>query len=170
MKGIIIYQGRYGATAQYARWLADALRLPMFGAEEATPALLAGYDLVILGSSVYVGKLLIAKWLDRNAGLLAEKKVLLFVVCGTTADDPVLQRALITSNLGRAISRSVTTFFLPGRCIVAKLSWKDRLVLNMGAWLEKDPQKKAVMKQGFDRLDRQNLAALIAAVKEASSC
>lgn len=170
MKGIIIYQGRYGATAQYARWLADALRLPMFGVEEATPALLAGYDLVILGSSVYVGKLLIAKWLDRNTGLLADKKVFLFVVCGTTADDPVLQQSLIAGNLGRAISKSVITFFLPGRCVVSKLSWKDRLLLKMGAWLEKDLQKKAVMKQGFNRLDGRNLTGLITAVKEASLC
>lgn len=165
MKGIIVYQGRYGATAQYARWLADALRLPLFGTEEATPALLAGYDLVILGSSVYVGQLLISKWLDRHAGLLAEKKVLLFVVCGTTADDPVLQQLLISDNLGPAIRKWVTTFFLPGRCIVSQLSWKDRFVLKMGAWLQKDPAKKAVMSQGFDRMDRKNLDPLIAALR-----
>ncbi|MCC8426413.1 flavodoxin domain-containing protein [Mucilaginibacter sp. UR6-11] len=165
MKGIIIYQGRYGATDQYAHWLADALGLPLLRVESATPATLAGYDLIILGSSVYVGKLLIAKWIDQNAGLLAEKKVFLFIVCGTTSDDSIQQQQLIHNNLGRAISRSITWFFLPGRCIISKLSWKDRLVLKIGAWFEKNPKKKRVMKQGFDELDRRHLDKLIAAVR-----
>ncbi|MBD1386568.1 hypothetical protein IDJ75_14875 [Mucilaginibacter rigui] len=165
MKGIIIYQSRYGATEQYARWLAEATRLPMLSLDRATPAILAGYDIIILGSSVYVGKLLVSKWLDQNAGLLAQKKVLLFIVCGTTADDISQQQEIIRNNLGRALSRSIETFFLPGRCVIANLSWKDRIVLKIGAWLQKDPQKKVVMNQGFNYMDQKNLTRLIAAVK-----
>lgn len=168
MKGIIIYQGRYGATAQYGRWLADALGFPLLPAESITAARLASYDLVIAGSSVYVGNLLIAKWLDRHAGDLAEKKVWLFVVCGTTADDLGRQAQLINNNLGRALQRTTPVFFLPGRCVIAKLSWKDRLVLKIGAWLQKDPRQKAVMNQGFDRMDKKRLEPLIAAVRSAN--
>jgi len=165
MKGIIIYQGRYGATDQYAHWLADALHVPLLRVESATTAMLAGYDVVILGSSVYVGNLLIAKWLDRNAGALAEKKVFLFIVCGTTADDTAQQQQIIRNNLGKALSRSVSWFFLPGKCVISGLSWKDRFILKMGAWLEKDPKKKAAMQQGFNHMDRKKLDPLIAAVE-----
>ena len=29
MKGIIIYKGKYGATAQYAQWLGEELNFPV---------------------------------------------------------------------------------------------------------------------------------------------
>jgi menaquinone-dependent protoporphyrinogen IX oxidase len=166
MKGVIIYQGKYGATNQYARWLADALGLPVLRAQSATPAMLSRYDFVILGSSIYVGKLVIVKWLQQNMSLLANKKVFLFIVCGTTIENKVEQRKIIDNNLDPESLNTAETYFIPGRCVVSKLSWKDHLMLKMGAWLEKDPIKKNVMKQGFDRMDKKNLEPLIFAVKQ----
>lgn len=166
MKGIIVHKGKYGTTALYARWLSESLGLPVLSMEEASPAALDGYDLVILGSSVYIGSLLIAKWLDQNAGLLADKKVLLFIVCGTTAEDHIQQQELINRNLGQALRKSIQAFFLPGRCVISGLSWKDRLMLKIGAWLEKDPKKKALMKAGFDNMSRQNLEGISATARQ----
>jgi len=165
MKGIIVYKGKYGATAQYARWLSESTGLPLLDFAKATPGALAGYDLVILGSSVYVGNLVLAKWLDQNANLLIEKKVLLFIVCGATADNPAQQQQLLDRNLGRALRRAVKSFFLPGRCIISGLSWKDRLMLKIGAWMEKDPKNKAVMKAGFDNMARGKLDQLVNEVR-----
>jgi len=133
---------------------------------DATPSLVSGCELVIFGSPVYIGSLLIAKWLDRNAGLLVDKKVVLFIVSGTTADDEVQQQQLIGRNLGKAYQRTFRLFFLPGRCNIKKLSWKDRILIRLGAWLEKDPQKKEIMKNGFDQMDSKNLEPLIAAVHD----
>jgi menaquinone-dependent protoporphyrinogen IX oxidase len=164
MNGIIIYQGKYGATEQYAQWLAGALHMPFLKADEVTPTILAGYDLVILGSSVYVGKLTIAPWLKRNPDLLAGKKLFLFIVCGTSAEDKAEQQKLLGNNLEPEVMKTKGIFFLPGRCVVSRLSWKDRFVLKMGAMLQKDPQKKAVMNHGFDHMDKKNLRSLILAV------
>ncbi|MCR8559642.1 flavodoxin domain-containing protein [Mucilaginibacter sp. BJC16-A38] len=161
MKGIIIYQGKYGATEQYAQWLGSSLHLSSLKVKDATADALAGYDLVIVGSSVYVGKLVIRKWLRQNLGLLASKKLILFIVCGTTAEDKIQQQQLVHNNLDPLIRKSTKVFFLPGRCIVAKLSLIDRLVLKMGAMLEKDPRKKAVMNNGFDGIDQKCLDNLI---------
>nr|WP_294948119.1 flavodoxin domain-containing protein [uncultured Mucilaginibacter sp.] len=165
MRGIIIYQGKYGATEQYAQWLADALRLPLLKAENATPAILAGYELVILGSSVYIGKLTIGNWLKQNLGILAaKKKLLLFIVCGTTVDDAAQQKLIIQNNLDAAIRAATEVFFLPGRCVVAKLAWGDRIMLKLGAWLENDPKKKAVMNKGFDNMDAKHLEGVKASI------
>lgn len=165
MKGIIIYQGRYGATDQYAQWLAATLKFPMIKARDAEAVKLYGYDLVILGSSVYVGKLLISAWFKRNIPTLVQKKLMMFIVSGTTTHDDVARQKVIHDNIPPPVRDMIKVFFLPGRCVVSKLSWKDRLVLKMGAWLEKDPDKKAVMKNGFDEVDESSLALLIAAVK-----
>jgi menaquinone-dependent protoporphyrinogen IX oxidase len=164
MNGIIIYQGKYGATEQYAQWLAGELHMPFLKADQATPTILAGYDVVIIGSSVYVGKLTIGKWLKRNSSILANKKIFLFIVCGTSADDKAEQRQILRTNLEPRVMKTRGIFFMPGRCIVAKLAWTDRLVLKLGAMLQKDPQKKAVMNHGFDHMDKKNLRSLISAV------
>lgn len=165
MKGIIIYQGKYGATEQYAQWLSDSLHFSFIEASAVTSAMLADYELVILGSSVYVGKLVIGKWMKRNLGALAQKKLLLFIVCATPAEDKHGQHKIVENNLDPAIRNIADVFFLPGRCIVSKLSWMDRLIIKMGAMQQKDPVKKASMNQGFDRMDRKSLDTLIAATE-----
>lgn len=161
MKGIIIHQGKYGTTDQYANWLAKALSLPMIRVDIANPAALAEYELIILGSPVYVGELVIKKWLKRNVDFLSKRKVVLFIVSGTTAHDQLLQRQVLDNNLEPALRDVTQVFFLPGRCIISELSWKDRIVLKMGAWLEKDPKKKMVMETGFNEVDKSALEPVI---------
>lgn len=164
-KGVIIYQGKYGSTDQYAHWLADGLGLPLCNAQSASTIKLEDYELIILGSSVYVGRLVIGKWLHQNENALAGKKLFMFIVCGTSAEDKDEQYKIIDDNLSSVVDKSTEVFFLPGRCIVNKLSWKDRIVLKMGAFMQKDPQKKAVMNSGFDHMDKNSLTPLIEAVK-----
>jgi len=168
MKGIIIYAGKYGATAQYAQWLADTLKLPALPAEKTRTADLSRCDVVILGSSVYVGKLVIRRWLRDHEATLAGKAILLFIVCGTSADDINAQDKIVQNNLGTAVRQAAKIFFLPGRCIISKLSWKDRLLLHFGAMLAKEPAQKAGMRSGFDRMDRKALGELVREVSRYS--
>lgn len=166
MKGIIIYAGKYGATDQYAQWLAEALKLPRLRAENATAAILSSYDVVILGSSVYIGKLYLRKWLILHLSDLADKKVFLFIVCGSTDENQAEQRKLIETNLTPSFQRSAQVFFLPGRCVIDKLSWLDRIGLKLGAMMAKDPKQKANMNSGFDRMDRTALDQVIKAIEQ----
>lgn len=165
MNGIIIYQGKYGATEQYAKWLAESVRLPLLNIDNAAPVALEDYDLVILGSSVYVGKFTIRHWLRQNLTRLAGKKNFFFVVCGTPGDEKAQQDFLIKNNVDTVIRNSCEFFFLPGRVIVSKLSWKDWFILKMGAMLEKSPQKKAAMSRGYDMVDKKYLADLVKVLK-----
>ena len=61
MKGVIVYKGKYGATRQYAEWLGAELKLAVQQAEDLTKEKLSLFDYIIMGSSVYVGKLLMKK-------------------------------------------------------------------------------------------------------------
>lgn len=78
MKGIIVYKGRYGATRQYAQWLGAALKIEVWPASKLDADLLAGYDYFLIGSSVYIGKLEIKKWLKKNLPCFSDKKIFLF--------------------------------------------------------------------------------------------
>ncbi|QHS55349.1 hypothetical protein GWR56_07280 [Mucilaginibacter sp. 14171R-50] len=161
MKGIIIYAGKYGATCQYAQWLADTLKFPVLPAEKATAASLQGYDSIILGSSVYIGKLVIRRWLQQHESALAGKQLFLFIVCGSAGANNKEQDKLLDNNLSAAIRQQAKIFFMPGRCVISKLSFKDRLLLRLGSMLVKDAAQKAGMRNGFDLMNRKALDGLI---------
>jgi menaquinone-dependent protoporphyrinogen IX oxidase len=70
MKGVIVFKGRYGATAQYANWLGSILQLPVYETDELSNVKLNGFDYIIAGTSVYVGKMLLAKWINAHEKIL----------------------------------------------------------------------------------------------------
>ena len=52
-------------------------------------------------------------------------------------------------------------FFLPGRLIKSKLSWKDGLMLRMGAMMVKNPEIKKAMLQDRDDVKEENINAIV---------
>jgi menaquinone-dependent protoporphyrinogen IX oxidase len=69
MKGVIIYKSKYGSTRQYARWLSDELKLPARQPHEISSDFFANCDFIIIGSGVYIGKLLIKNWLRKHVDI-----------------------------------------------------------------------------------------------------
>src|SRR5215204_4547280 len=80
MKGLVIYKGKYGATKQYAMWIGQELQLSVASADRFPVDELPKYDYFILGSSVYIGKLEIKNWLNKNFKVLQNKKIFFFQV------------------------------------------------------------------------------------------
>ena len=74
MNGIIIYKGKYGATAQYAQWLGQDLNMPVLSSGNSEQANLNEYDLLMIGTSVYIGKMQIAPWLRDNIAAYQKQK------------------------------------------------------------------------------------------------
>ncbi len=58
----------------YAEWLGDALQMPLTVSTEISVTKLRDYDLIILGSSVYIGKLELSGWIKQNSNILSGKK------------------------------------------------------------------------------------------------
>lgn len=164
MKGAVICKSRYGATRQYAEWIGDRLDLPVFDADEDILQL-KNYDYLIIGSSVYMGKMLIKKWLAEHKDALQGKQIFFFVVCATPGSESDKQKKIIKDNLPAGLVNDKVIFFLPGRLVIGRLSWKDRLILRLGARLEKDPRKKAAMQHDMDGMELRYLEPLIQAAK-----
>jgi len=163
MKGLIIYKGKYGATRDYAALLSKELDLPVF-----TPTVIGRQlmeaDYVLIGSSVYVGKLQLQSWLIRNQEWLKTKKLFFFIVCGTPAGDKEKTDKIIADNIPLSL-RNNSILFLKGRMIRHQLSWTDRLLLKMGAWLTKDPEERKRMQGDFDGVGMPALRPLLQALK-----
>jgi len=166
MKGIIVYKGKYGATKQYADWLAQELQLPVISADNIRSTQLNEYDVILIGTSVYFGKLKITAWIKENQSILEGKALFLFLVSGTKPSEKEKLEAYVSSGIPDAIRRRCKIYYLPGRVILAKLSWKDRFLLNMGARLAKSSAGKKNKPVDFDNVKKENLSEMIGAVKQ----
>ena len=164
MKPIVIYQGKYGATQQYAQWLADSMGCRVFQTGELTNELKSA-DLLILGSSVYIGKLQLRDWLKRNAEQFRNKTVFLFIVCGTPPEKRTQLEGYVKSSVPESLRERCHISFLPGRLVYKKLSGMDKFLLRIGAWLS-DAQTKKSMLTDYDAVKRENLEPLIKEIKE----
>ena len=141
MNGIIIYKGKYGATAQYAQWLGQDLNMPVLSSGNSEQANLNEYDLLMIGTSVYIGKMQIAPWLRNNIAFIRNKKIILFVVAGTPPNEKEKLDSYVKPGLPDEIRQNCEVYYLHGKLRVNELSWKDRFLLKIGAWLVKDPQE-----------------------------
>lgn len=168
-KGIVVYRGKYGATRQYAEWLGAKLELPVQPPEKLTGEELSLFDYVVIGSSVYVGELLIAKWLRKNLSHLGGKKLFLFIVCATPDSEPAKQAGIIKRNIPASLLGQLSIYFLPGRLVRHRLSWRDALILRLGGWVEKDPVKKRAMLTDIDEVKMENLSKTIESVMRFTS-
>jgi len=161
MKGMIIYKGKYGATRQYAIWLGTALELPVEQAGSETAEQLADADYVIMGASVYMGKLQMKSWMKENLTFLSTKKLYLFVVSGTPLDDVNRLQEYVKNNVPEELRSRVECFFFPGKLEFNKLSLKDKLLLKIGAWLSKGSEKDKVQLSDYNKVNRVNIARLV---------
>lgn len=133
MKGLVVYQSRYGATEEYARLIARELGLVCKPRREVKPAQLAEYDLVVYGGGLYAGGI-------AGAKLVAQapcKQLVVFTVGLTDPADvdfaPILQMSFPPKTL------AATAFFhFRGGIDYTRLSLPHRVVLyGLKGFLEK---------------------------------
>lgn len=161
MKGIIIYKGKYGATRQYAAWLRNELRLQLVQADHCRPYQIELSDPVLIGTSIYVGKMQITKWLKQNVDALKNKKIFLFVVCGTPSSEKEKLQSYLDASLPAELRNQCHIYFLPGRLIFKKLSFWDKLILRMGARMAQKPGERQRMMTDYDSVKREHLDPML---------
>ncbi|HEX6179636.1 MAG TPA: flavodoxin domain-containing protein [Chitinophagaceae bacterium] len=167
MKGLIICKGKYGATDQYGQWLSNELQFPIADPGDVSVEMLEKCGTVIVGSSVYIGKLVVRDWLRRFEDILASRKVFFFIVCATPMDQKGKLAEIANNNIPASLTKANNIYFLPGRLVKKNLSFMDRFMLKIGAMLQKDEEEGKRMLQDFDGVKREYLQALILDVNSA---
>lgn len=137
MVGIILYKSKYGAARQYALWLSEALNITMREAGTETAEDLEDADYVIIGTSIYIGQFQVKEWLEKNKDRLNGKKVYLYIVCGTPANETDKLEQYYRNNVPVNLWDVHRRIFLPGRLIFSTLHWWDKFMLRTGAMLAK---------------------------------
>lgn len=133
MKSIIIYATRYGCAAEVARRIQKGLEsdctLVNIMTEKAPP--LDSFDTVILGGSIYIGKVQkeLTSFVNENLKQLLSKKIGLFLCAGTPkqADrDKELQGAFPSELLTHAAAKDVLGYAFT----FEKIRFFDRLIMK----------------------------------------
>ncbi|SKA29189.1 Protoporphyrinogen IX oxidase, menaquinone-dependent (flavodoxin domain) [Chitinophaga eiseniae] len=166
-KGIIIYKGKYGATQQYATWLAAALDIQAVTAGKETKEQLSNAAYVILGTSIYIGKLQLRRWISNHTDQLADKRLFLFLVAGTPVSEKQKLEAYLNANISAGIRSRCKCFFLPGKLEFRKLSRLDRWLLTIGARLAKG-RSETIVTADYNHVRPENLDDIIKAVRAAN--
>ena len=167
MNGAILYATKYGSTAEYARWIADATGLPAFDVRKDTvdPGV---FDFLILATPVIYYKLLITGWVKRNMAALDGKPIIMVTVSGAPPG-PKLDTWVGDSLPAEFVAR-VRHVALRGRQVPGQLSWFDRAMLIIAAWKNPDPEASREERHGFDYMDKDSIAPIVALATAYMSC
>ncbi|SEN55179.1 Protoporphyrinogen IX oxidase, menaquinone-dependent (flavodoxin domain) [Chitinophaga rupis] len=160
MNGFIIYRSRYGATRQYAAWLSAELKIPAIPQEQATPEIIANAGFLILGSSIYIGKLLMRNWLKQHAAQLQKKRLFIFLVTATKKDKQEKLRSYVQQNIPACFEDNCRYYFFPGKIIYDQLSLMDKLKVKLGGQIAKLSNKPLNISD-FNDVNRSHIGGLL---------
>lgn len=135
MNGVIVYQSKYGATRTYTEWLAESLVIDLFNVKDRPSLDWTQYEFLIFASSVYVGKILIAKYIKKNWLLLQQKKLYLLVVGGTSPEKTQEIETILTSNFKQVYLQKIRWYYALGRHTL----WYEDSILRPIGFFQRHP-------------------------------
>lgn len=163
---LVIYRSKYGATKQYAKWLASELQADLKEAKQVKKQDLDSYETIIYGGGIYVehihGVSLITKHLSR----LKDKRVIVFGV-GLAIPNETLTKTLQETVL------ETNFFYLRGSLNFTRLTLMDKiLMLAFKRILKKLPnptQDQLTMLEAYhtpvNYVEKSNLDELVQFIK-----
>jgi menaquinone-dependent protoporphyrinogen IX oxidase len=156
---IVLYLTKYGSTKRYAEWIAEETGADIRAIPEFDASHLLKYEIVILGSSAYFGRLRCRKFLKKNWHILKEKRTAVFGVTGIPPDDP-RQNLIFSRSFPAHIRKAIGyyplrgAFYYPGLTFVDKLFMSGpRIRFQIRWWLTRDKRVKDLLNRFYSPLD-----------------
>lgn len=139
-KVLIAYAGKYGCTEECAKYIAEKMNeeVELRNLKVSQQVDPAPYDKVIIGGSVYAGRIQkeVRNFCLKNTEVLKEKKLGLYV-CGIGEDESTkkeLEAAYPQELFLSAIARD----FFGGRIIMDKLGFLEKKIVKAVAKIDSD--------------------------------
>ena len=156
MKTLLLYKSKWGSTKQYAEWIKEAVSsIELADLDTFDSSRLNDYDRIVIGSRVYMGRIQAQKYLVDNWNILKNKKLYVFSVGLVPADSEESKRSfeLIPSYIRKYIDGYVK---LPGRIIVSKISFFNKLIVKLRKDMAADKVEKRFIKPIVEYLNTTN--------------
>ena len=160
MKGIVVYKGIHGSTEQYALWISSELGMEMKCSDDVSIQEITEANIIIMGSSVYKGRLSLAGWMEKHKEILLSKKLYLFTVSGThPTEEKILERMLKVST-PELLQGKYRHYPLHGSMKKRDLSFSERLLVRFGS---KVPENETISKKirDFNYVSINNIRPIV---------
>lgn len=164
---LIAYQTKYGSTRQYAQWINKNIPGDLVDVEKGEKPEFTGYDMIIFGSPIRMGRIVIAPLIVENWGTLIGKKVILFTASGTPPGHPNIQKCY-HRNIPDEIRKDIKYFPLRGKIVSRELSFFDKFLVAVGRIVENDETLRSSMADDFDGVKPENLIPMLEYIRTPS--
>jgi menaquinone-dependent protoporphyrinogen IX oxidase len=129
--------------------------------------MLEDYEFVVVGGSIYMGKMKIAEWLTNHWEFLKHKKVYFFSVGDMQASETEKVKSVWSLNFSSEILAAIKCKHLSGRSCFRELSWVDKLLVFVAAMRVKDKKIREKMLSESDHLSKESALSYVAEIKSA---
>ncbi|AKL97262.1 flavodoxin [Clostridium aceticum] len=151
MKVLILYATKHGATEKCAKILAGKLRgeVDLCNLKAMKSIDFAQYQKVIIGGSVYMGKIQkeVSEFCLKNMNVLKEKEIGLFICCMKDKDDAVTQ--LQSCFPQEVLMKASVKECFGGEFIFGKMNFIEKFIVKKVAKTDKDLSKISI--ESIDR-------------------
>ncbi len=132
MKTLIAYATKYGCTEKCAKRIAEELGsdADLLDLGKSSSVSLADYETVIIGGSVYIGKVQkeVSEFCRKHMEELKSKRLGLFI-CGM-AEGEAMETELKSSFPEELLERAAAKEFLGGEFMVDKMNFLDKFMIK----------------------------------------
>jgi menaquinone-dependent protoporphyrinogen oxidase len=140
MKTLIVYASKYGCTEDCAKTLAEKItgKVELHNLKEKRVVDLSSYDIVIIGSSIYVGKVKkeVNKFCSEHLEQLKKKKLGLYLCCMHTGD--IAQNQLNNAFPQELSTVAVAKDYFGGEFRFNKMNFMEKFVVKRVAESDKN--------------------------------
>jgi menaquinone-dependent protoporphyrinogen IX oxidase len=162
MSGTIYYKTKYGSTEEYARWLSSDVGFDLKNIRKNPH--IGSESVVVIGSSLGMGKVTAAGWINKNWDKMKGRKVVFFCVGASKIGSKEREDILIRSLPKEAID-GMKVFHLPGRIDHSKLGWFTSRMFKRFAKYEKDESDRRRAIEGYNDVKRELLGPIVTYIK-----
>jgi len=139
MNTLIVYASKHGATERAAKKLSEKLsgNVDCFNLKKNIPESLDGYERVVLGTSVYAGKLHkeFVDFIEINEHKLKEKEYAFFVCCGFEEKAEAYLRENISDEF---VDKALFVRYFGQEIVWKNMKFYERAALKMVAKVKDD--------------------------------
>lgn len=144
MNGIIIYKSKYGASKKYAEWISEETSFKIKESSKVSKQDFANYDTIIFGSGIYMSKLSISYFIEKNNKYLVGKKLIVFGVGSCPFDEENI-KTIINGSFNKF--KGIPFFYCRGIIHVNNMKFIDKTLCKMlqTALSTKPPKERTLL-------------------------
>lgn len=158
MNGAIFYSSKYGSTAQYAQWIAEATGLAAFDMKSAK-ARPSDFDFIVLGAPVLYNRLYRRDWIRRHEREILGRPAMLYSVSGAGPGEKL--DGWVAESLSPELLAHVEHVGLFGRQDPKELKGMDWILLKIAGLVNTDREVAEAEFHGFELMDKESILPIV---------